>query len=277
MVKGQEGATRAGAERSAQFANAREKELAGDAAFERRDAKTAEALYREAVAGYQLATTGAEGARAEAFTAARRAAEARTKAEMAEAPKRAQSLWNTAETGHRDATTALESNKFDSALTLFAKAEKTYQEAEQAALHNVPVDEGPKAGLLEREAAVARDEAEVAHARGLARATFALAQQKLDEADAILDSNPALARSGFSEALRLFKQAAQEAAARRVALLRAGSEQARARMVNARQGAEQAGATERAPVLFEWARKKGTDRQRRGDGSRLRPGRAALR
>jgi hypothetical protein len=254
-----EGAIQTGAERSAQFASGRDKQRAAEAAFERRDAVAAEQQYREAVVSYELARTAAEGARAAALMAANRAADVRKKAEVAEAPRRASSLWARGETAQRDATAALEGRMFDRAGTLFAEAEKAYQDAAQTAGGDLLKEERPKATAAQRDSTVAREDAERADARRLAWGTFAPAQQKEDEADATLDRDPASARLGFLEAQRLYKRAAQEAAAQRVTLQRAEAEQARARMTDARREAEQAGASQRAPILFGWGRKKEGD------------------
>ncbi len=249
-------AARAGAEHSAQFALARNNERAAEAAFGRRDASAVEQRYREAVAGYGLARTEVERGRAAAVTAASLAADARKKAEMAEAPRRASGLWAKAETAHHEAKAALERHIFDGARTLFGEAERMYGEAAQTA---AAVDDQRERAEAERArtlAAAARKEAERADARRLASRSFAPAQQKEDEADASLDRDPASARLGFQEAARAYKRAAQEAAGQHVTLQRADATQARARMMEARREAEQAAAGQRAPVLLDWGQKK---------------------
>jgi hypothetical protein len=256
VVKAREEAIGAGAEHSPQFSIGREKEREAEDALRQRKTETAERRYGEALASYEGARTEAtEGSKA-ALEAAGRAGDARKKAELAEAPARASSLWNDAEATQRDGTAALDGHRFEVARTLFAKAEKTYQRAEQTAGHDLFQQDLRQAKTAQHDCASAREEAEVAHAWALARATLAVARQKEHEAAAALDSNPAAARQGFSDALALYKQAARQAADRRVALQRDGAEKAQARMTKARRQADKAAASQRAPALFEWGREK---------------------
>ena len=207
----------------------------------------------------RLARTEAKVARDAAFTAASQAADARKKAETAEAPTRAVSLWNKAETEQRDAASALEGRTFDKAQAKFAAAAKLYQDAEESARGDVLRVERQKARAAQADCAAAREEAERAQARDLAPTTFAIGQQKEDDAAAALDSDPVTAQKGFTEAGRQYKQAAKEGIAQRVTLLRTRVEQARARMTNARHEAERAGANQRARTLFDWGLRKERD------------------
>jgi hypothetical protein len=249
-------AVRAGAEHAAQFALARSKEGAAEAALGRRDARAAERGYREAIAGYGLARGEVEQGRAAAVAAASAAAGARKKAETAAAPGRAAALWDKGEVAHREATAALERHLFDGARTLFGEAERLYGEAQQAAVAAVDARERDEAERARRIAAAARREAERADARHLAPRTFEPAQQKEQEAEASVERDPAAARAAFREATRGYKQATQEATVQSTARQRTGAEQARARMTEARRQAEQVAAGQRAPVLVDWALRK---------------------
>ena len=111
-------------------------------------------------------------------------------------------------------------------------------------------------------AASARKDGERADARRLAPASFASAQQKEDEAVSSLDRRdwPAAA-AGFQEAVRMYRQAVQDAAANRRALQRADAMQAQERGAAARDDAEQAAAGQRAAVLFAWGERKQREAQ----------------
>jgi hypothetical protein len=251
-------ALRAGGKPLAQFDLATDKEREAEAALGRHDAGTAQQRYREALAGYRLAKTEAERAVAAARAAQGRAAEARTAAERAEAPTRVASSWTKAETAQGAAEAALEQHTFDRAQTLFGDAERFYREAERNSIAALRQQQREDAERARTAAASARQEAERADARRLAPTSFASAQQKGDEADAALnrDDLVSAAKLGFQKALSMYKQAAQEAAAQRIALQRAEAAQARDHVTSAQRDAEQAAAGQRAPVLFAWAQKK---------------------
>lgn len=127
---------------------------------------------------------------------------------------------------------------------------------EQTASDGRRTDERQEAETAQRDAEVARREAEQADARRLAGDAFGAAEQAEDEAGAALERDPAAARQGFLDASRRYRQAAQEAADRRVAVQREDVKRARERMMDARRAAEQSAAGQRAPVLLDWARKK---------------------
>ncbi|HXJ77705.1 MAG TPA: protein kinase [Candidatus Methylomirabilis sp.] len=255
-VAAREEAVRAGAERSAPFAIAADRQRAADAAFGRRDAATADQRYRDAITSYGLARTAVEQGRATAMTAAGLAADARKKAESAEAPRRAVSSWAKAGSAQRDAASALERQDFDRARTLFGEAEKTYQEAEQVAISELTKEVHAEAKQAKALASAARGDAERADGRRLAAKSFALGQQKEGEADALLDADPASARRALQESIELYKQAVQDAAAQHVRLQRDASTQARSGMMEARRVAEREAASQRAPVLFDWGQRK---------------------
>jgi serine/threonine-protein kinase len=249
-------AHRAGAQSIAAFGIANDKERAADAAFRQRDFGTADQRYREALAGFQRA--GAEAEQRSAALASRsRVADARKAAEAAGAPKRATSLWDKAEGVRREAESALEQQAFERAQALFAEASGSYGEAQRVSLEGMGRQQREEAERARAPVASARQAAERADARRLASAAFAAAQQREDEAADLLsrgESSPATA--GFQEALRQYKQAAQEASAQRVAELRAMATRARERMGTAAREAEQDAAAQRAPVLFGWAQEK---------------------
>src|SRR5262249_1130614 len=160
------------------FVLAGKHESAANAAFDRHDAATAEQRYREAATTYGLAKSMVERGRAAAAAAMNLAAEAKKKAELANAPQRAAALWAKAEAAYRDAGAALDRHVFDGATTLFGEAEKSYREAEQTAAvvpDNRDREDAERAKTL---VATARHTAERADARRLAAKQFSAAQQK---------------------------------------------------------------------------------------------------
>jgi hypothetical protein len=251
-----EAASRAGAERLPSFTIAAEKDHAAENADGQREGARREQLYREALTGYQQAKNDVDRARAAAQTARSRAGEARTAAEIGEAPRRVPSLWAKAGTAQRNAESALEQNAFDRAQALFEEAERSYREAEQAKGPEVPKQDYAEAQRARAMVASARHEAERVDARRLAPQSFVSARQKEDEADNALDRDPTGAKAAFQEALGMYKQGAREAGTRFVALERAAAGQAQERMTSARRDAEQSAGHQRAPVLFAWAEKK---------------------
>ena len=246
-------AIRAGAERLASFTRASEKERAAEVAIGQHEGARQQQLYREALTGYREAKTDADRARGAVQTAQSRAAEARKAAEIGEAARRAPLLWAKGETAQREAERAFEQNAFDRAEALFGEAARIYREAQ---VPDLPKQDPAEAERVRALVASARREAERADARRLAPQSFASARQKEDEADGVLDRDPAGAKATYQEALRLYKEAVREADTQRVALKRAEAGQAQERMTSARRDAEQSAGSQRAPVLFAWAERK---------------------
>ncbi len=231
VVAGRDAAVGAGAERFAvsAFKAAQEHERAGEAAIQQRDWNTARSRYGEALTAYGAAATEAakSSALAQREAGAQRAREqvsaAQRSADAAGAPQLAKATWAKAGSSQRGAETALKRGEFDQAEKLFRDSLTAYRDAEKEATEQkrTEAERSQLAAVKQRlqaaeeaatTAATARRNAERGAASRYAAESFALAQQKENEARKILDRQQYQnAESRFREVTRQYEAALQEA------------------------------------------------------------------
>ncbi len=231
VVAGRDAAVSAGAERFAvsAFKAAQEHERAAETAIQQREWNTARSRYGEALAAYAAATTQAAKAsalaqnEAGAQRAREQVAAAQRSADAAGAPQLAKTTWARAGNAQRGAETAVKRGEFDQAETLFRDSMTAYRDAEKEATEQkrTEAERGQLAAVKQRlqaaeeaaaAAAIARRNAERGAASRFAAESFALAQQKENEARKILDRQQYQnAESRFREVTRQYEAALQEA------------------------------------------------------------------
>jgi hypothetical protein len=265
------------------------KEKEAEAAFAREDYARATELFREAAAAYRQAAAEAEkhqGPAQEAEDARAAMAQAKGRAEQANAKEYAPPVWAAARGKETDGQKAYDGKQYAAARDRFREAQAEYQRAAQEA-QKVVVGQADqaKAQMEEARAQMEQARAQMEQAKGQAENTdakqhaaslWASAAAKEGEGQKAYDGKQYVAaRQRFQEAQGEYQKAAQEAQQRgAVSKWQASpAEQARAAMQQARQEAERAEAKRLAPPLFAAAEAKERDGQAalgRRDDSRAR-------